>query len=112
MTITSMLYQWDALSTIKAGQEVGTFNGTMITTGDAANMTPTRGGYLLNLSTDEGGAGQKLDCYHEAQHDPSMCKLSMANTAEGLYNRLANKSLTAEHNNAAVTVMMRNGQPC
>lgn len=35
----------------------------------------------------------------------------MANTAEDLYNGFTDIPLTAEHNNAAVTVMMRNDQP-
>merc|ERR1719223_607538 len=37
--------------------------------------------------------------------------MSMANTAEGLYDRMADNSLTREHNNAAVTVVMNNNEP-
>ena len=96
---------------IKAGQKIGTFNGTHITMQDAEEMSPTRGAYLLDLSMDNDKNGKILDCYHNTLQSTPICKLSMSNTAEGLYDRVTDTSLTSEHNNAAVTVVPINEQP-
>jgi len=96
---------------IKAGQRIGTFNGTHITMQEAEEMSPTRGAYLLDLSMDNDQHKNILDCYHETLQSIPTCKLSMSNTAEGLYNRITDMSLTREHNNAAVTVVPINEQP-
>ena len=96
--------------TIKAGQKIGSFSGAEIPAQEAEEMSPTRGSYLLDLSTDENTDGKILDCYHNTTQSPPTCKLSMANTAEGLYDRVTDISLTREHNNAAVTVVMENEQ--
>jgi hypothetical protein len=64
-------------ATIKAGQQIGTFNGTQITTQDAEGMSSTRGAYLLDLSLDDNTDGKLLDCYHDTLQNPPICKLSM-----------------------------------
>ena len=52
---------------------------------EAEEMSPTRGAYLLDLSMDNDKHKNILDCYHETLQSIPTCKLSMSNTAEGLY---------------------------
>ena len=95
---------------IKRHQEIGEFVGDTVSSQEVTLMSPARGSYLLDMAIDgEKNDIEILDCYEKTHGENPVCKLSMANTAAALYHREADISLTEQDNNAAVTVVLRDG---
>ena len=87
--------------------EVVAFVGTEISGKEAADMSPMRGSYLIDISED---GDTVLDCYHQTQISPPGCLGSFSNTAHGMYDRHTDTTLTINDNNAAVQLVERNGR--
>ena len=96
-----------AMDRIPPCTELVTFVGTEISGKEAADMSPMRGSYLINISED---GDTVLDCYHQTQLSPPGCLGSFSNTADGLYDRHTDTTLTIDDNNAAVQLVARNGR--
>ncbi len=95
---------------VKKRQEIGVFIGDTVSAQEVTLMSPARGSYLLDMAIDgEKNDIEILDCYEKTHGEDPVCKLSMANTAAALYHREADISLTEQDNNAAVTVVLRDG---
>ena len=74
---------------IKRHQEIGEFVGDTVSSQEATLMSPARGSYLIDMSINgEPNDTEILDCYENTHGENPVCKLSMANTAAALYNRV------------------------
>ena len=97
-------------SDIQEGQAIAHFKGTIIDHATYESMTNTRSQYVLRLfeesdPTDSPHHHKYLDCYERACIEPPACLASMANSAEGLYDRQNDINLNHGHNNADAVIL-------
>ena len=97
-------------SDIQEGQAIAHFKGTIIDHATYESMTNTRSQYVLRLfeesdPTDSPHHHKYLDCYERACIEPPTCLASMANSAEGLYDRQNDINLNHGHNNADAVIL-------
>ena len=95
---------------IKKGQGIVAFNGQVINKTAHESLPFSHAQYTLRLfeandPPDTPYFNQYLDCYNNSQTIPPKCMGCMANSADGLYDRGPDVSLTDADNNADTTIL-------
>jgi hypothetical protein len=95
---------------IMQGTEIAVFVGVPTDAETIASRPEEQQGYVIDMyqrDTHHSCAQQLIDCYPNSTGTRPKCLASMANDPIGLYNRLQDVTLEAEHANAAVVIGMR-----
>ncbi len=95
---------------ILKGQAIAAFKGTVIDHQAFTAMSATRSQYVLRLYDESDPPDAPyyqmyLDCYERGCVEPPECLASMANSADGLYDRRHDFNLHEDDNNADTVIL-------